>query len=134
MDNKELIESLLQTQAYSVYTGELRTLANKADTTRTDILEWLAEHVEQFLSDREERRSFAKWVDAQLSPNEKQDLHIITNPYKEQATADGRRWYYLSYGMYEPQITHQPGVEASYYGISQVRGANIAESVPCVSV
>ena len=125
MTNKELIDSLSQTQSYSVYAGELQTMANKADTTRTDLLEWLSEHLERFLSDREKRSLFAKWVDTQLSPNEKQDLHIITDPYQEQPTADGRRWYYLSYGAYEPRITHQPGVEASYYGKSQVLGVNM---------
>lgn len=127
MRNKIFIESLknIVDSAYFSDNRALWTISINEATTRSDILQWIEDHIPELLRERVVRPLFAAWADSQLSTEEKQDLHIITNPLHEKPTIDEGRWYFLCFGAGDPNIVHTPGLDASYYGKCEVFGVDL---------
>lgn len=127
MRNKIFIDSLknIVDSAYFSDNRELWTMSINEATTRSDVLQWIGDHIPELLKERVVRPLFAAWVDSQLSTEEKQDLHIITNPLHERPTIDEGRWYFLCFGAGDPTIVHTPGFDSSYYGKCEVFGVDL---------
>lgn len=127
MENKTLIEGLRSICSDRYFSGvsELCQMSSREDITRTDILQWLGDNLPDLLRERETRPLLTDWVNQNLFILEKQDLHVITHPYTERPTADGRRWYFLNFGEGDPAIRHMSGIEASYYGKCEVCGVDL---------